>query len=274
MLELLSPAGSPAALRAAVENGADAVYFGGKDFNARDSAANFTDGELAAAIDDCRLRGVRTYITVNTLYKDAELSGVLDFCANLYARGADAFITQDLGLATLLKKNFPHIKLHASTQMTAHSAGDAEFLQDAGFDRIVAARECSLAELKEMASVGVEVEVFAHGALCYCYSGRCLMSSVIGGRSGNRGKCAQPCRLPYTLIKDGAKIAGGYLLSPKDLSTLDLLPEIAKTGVCSLKIEGRMKSPEYVAMATRAYRAALDNSPPLEGCPKGGVVKT
>ena len=257
--ELLCPAGSIDSFKAAVNNGADAVYFGGRDFNARAGAENFTDEQLAEAIDYAHLRGAKVNITLNTLYKDAELDRVLLFAEKMYKSGADAFIIQDIGFFSAIVKNMPEIRLHASTQMTVHSLEGAILLKNQGFDRIVLSRELSLPEVEHIAkNAGIEIEVFAHGALCVAYSGQCLMSSFIGGRSGNRGKCAGSCRQMYSLMNGAKKGAEGYLLSPRDIMTMDRLKEIVETGVYTVKIEGRMKSPEYVAVVTRAYREALD----------------
>ena len=257
--ELLCPAGSFESFMAAVNNGADAVYFGGRDFNARAGALNFSDEQLAEAIDYAHLRGAKVNITLNTLYKDVELDRVLLFAEKMYKSGADAFIIQDIGFFSAIVKHMPEIRLHASTQMTVHSLEGAVFLKNQGFDRIVLSRELSIAEVSDIVkNSGIEIEVFAHGALCVSYSGQCLMSSFIGGRSGNRGKCAGSCRQLYNLMNGTKKGAEGYLLSPRDIMTLDRLNEIVATGVHTLKIEGRMKSPEYVAVVTRAYREALD----------------
>ena len=257
--ELLCPAGSFDSFKAAVNNGADSVYFGGRDFNARAGAENFTDEQLVEAIDYAHLRGAKVNITLNTLYKESELDRVLLFAEKMYKNGADAFIIQDMGFFSAIVKHMPEIRLHASTQMTVHSLEGAVFLKEQGFDRVVLSRELSLAEVKEIAQKsGIEIEVFAHGALCVSYSGQCLMSSFIGGRSGNRGKCAGSCRQLYSLMNGGKKGAQGYLLSPRDIMTLDRLEAIVATGVNTLKIEGRMKSPEYVAVVTRAYREQLD----------------
>ncbi len=259
-LELLSPAGSMESLKAAVQAGCDAVYLGGKSFSARQGASNFGDDELRAAIEYCHLRGVKAYVAVNTLYKEEELPSVYAFLAYAYEVGADAFIVQDLGLASFIKKHF-EIKLHASTQMTTHSKDDVAFLEAFGFDRVVLSRELSLDEIKDIAALSqCELEVFVHGALCVSYSGRCLFSSMLGGRSGNRGRCAQPCRLKYALVKDDDRfeIDSGYLLSPKDMQGLPVLKELEGCNAwISVKIEGRMKSPEYVFAVTKAYRTAI-----------------
>jgi putative protease len=263
--ELLAPVGSKEALAAAVQNGADAVYFGGKVFSARQYASNFDREELAEAIKYAHIRGVKVYVTVNTLLADSELAEAADYLRFLYEAGVNAIIVQDLGVVRLCQMLLPELEIHASTQMTVHNSSGAVLLQQLGFKRIVLARELSLEEITEVKrKTGVETEVFVHGALCVCYSGQCLMSSMIGGRSGNRGRCAQPCRMEYSLVDSkgnslvNTKQVGSHLLSPKDLNMLKYLPEIAQAGVCSLKIEGRMKRPEYVAIVTSIYREALD----------------
>jgi putative protease len=285
--ELLAPAGSPEALRAAVAAGADAVYLSGKRFGARKYAANFSDDEIREAIRSAHARGVRIYVTVNTLIHDRELAGVADYLVWLYAAGVDAVLVQDTGVASLAREIVPDLTLHASTQMTIHNTDGVLWVKEQGFSRVVLARELPLAEIlaiaKKTRHTGIGLEVFAHGALCYSYSGQCLLSSVIGGRSGNRGMCAQPCRKPYTLVTSDRDQYGRperirdlpssdrYLLSPKDLCTWRHLPELAKAPVVSLKIEGRMKSPEYVAVVVSTYRRALsaiaagDFSPAPEG---------
>ena len=259
MPELLSPAGNIQSAIAAINAGANAIYVGGKNFSARNLAQNFTDEELERLIDYATIRGVKVYIAVNTLYKNDEMPLVLDFVCKIHAAGAAAFILQDIGLAYILRNYFPDIEIHASTQMTIHSANGAKYLESMGFMRVVLARELSLAEIAEIRSnANIELETFVHGALCYAYSGQCLMSSLIGGRSGNRGKCAQICRTKFDLLRDGEVVKQGYLLSPKDINTLDILSGILQAGVTSLKIEGRMKSPEYVYLATAVYRQILD----------------
>ncbi len=272
--ELLAPAGSPKALTAAVAAGADAVYLSGRRFGARRYAANFSDEELRSAVDYAHLRGVRVYVTVNTLIRDAELPDVAAYLLWLYETGVDAVLVQDTGVASLAREVAPDLPLHASTQMTVHNReGVARALRE-GFSRVVLARELTLPEIEGIAedgeAQGIGVEVFAHGALCYCYSGQCLLSSVIGGRSGNRGMCAQPCRKPYRLVigekddygrpKDlrAVPAEGRYLLSTRDLSVYPYLGRIARAPVASLKIEGRMRSPEYVATVVSIYRRALD----------------
>lgn len=252
--ELLAPAGSLESLKAAVNAGADAVYAGGTRFGARAYADNFTEEQLLEAVDYCHLHGSRLYLTVNTLLKDSEIEGLYDYLLPYYKHGLDAVIVQDIGVLMFIREAFPDMDIHASTQMTLCGADGAKLLEGAGASRIVTARELSLAEIRDIRrETSVEIESFVHGALCYCYSGQCLLSSLIGGRSGNRGRCAQPCRLPYQTGK-----AEGFLLSPKDICTLDILPDILEAGVYSLKIEGRMKRAEYTAGVVRIYRKYLD----------------
>lgn len=271
--ELLAPAGSPEALRAAVAAGADAVYLGGRIFSARQFAANFSDVELAEAVRYAHAHGVRVYAAVNTLILDEELGEALRYLLRLYGWGVDAVLVQDLGLAALARTVIPRLPLHASTQMTIHNREGAEWAARMGFARTVLARELPADEIREIArAIPAErmgLEVFIHGALCYCYSGQCLLSSVIGGRSGNRGMCAQPCRKPYTLLRGAQDIYGRptnqapvalqdrYLLSTRDLEVYPQLDKIVELGVVALKIEGRMRSPEYVAVAVDIYRRAL-----------------
>ena len=260
--ELLAPAGSYDSLRAAVSAGADAVYLGGSRFGARAYADNFGERELCDAIGYAHLHGCDLYLTVNTLLKDSELEGLGAYLKPYYESGLDAVIVQDFGVLSYIRAYFPDLPVHASTQMTLLGPGGAAFLKELGAARIVTARELSLEEIRAIhASVDIEIESFVHGALCYCYSGQCLFSSMLGGRSGNRGRCAQPCRLPYEVRADGKVLnqrEESYVLSPKDMCTLELLPEILKAGVCSLKIEGRMKRPEYTAGVVRIYRKYLD----------------
>jgi putative protease len=259
--ELLAPAGSWEALRAAVQNGADAIYMGGTKFNARRLADNFDDEALRKAIEYAHLYGVRIYITVNILIKEKELDELKAFLPLLEELAVDGVIVQDLGAARYIAQHHPKLALHASTQMTIHQLEAVKLLEGMGFSRIVPARELTLEELRYISENSpLELETFIHGALCVSYSGQCLMSSMLGGRSGNRGMCAQPCRLAYTLDKE--KHGSGqsiYHISMKDLSTLDFLDEILNAGVTSLKIEGRMKRAEYVAVVTREYRKALDS---------------
>jgi len=260
-MELLAPAGNWEAFIAAVENGADAVYLGGQDFSARKSAANFSLPEIGRAVEYAHLRRRKVLVTVNTLIDKAEFQAALDFVAELYKLNIDAVIVQDLGLLGAIRHLIPDLKVHASTQMTIHNLAGAQLLRDQGIKRIVLAREMNLSEISELGRQlkDVELEVFIHGALCYSFSGQCLFSSIVGGRSGNRGRCAQPCRLSYRLISgEGPQAASGYLLSPSDLCLIDMLPHLEAAGVHSMKIEGRMKRPEYVAVVTRAYREVLD----------------
>ena len=231
-VELLSPAGSYEAFISAVENGANAVYLGGKLFNARANASNFDLDELKKIVEYAHLRDVKIHLTLNTLLDDKELKEALNFAYEIYKIGVDAVIVQDLGLAKLLHKYIPNLPLHASTQLSTHNLEGVQMLSSIGFSRVVLARELSIDEIKYICdNTNVEIEIFAHGAQCICYSGQCLMSSMIGDRSGNRGKCAQPCRLPYELMKkeDDSynSIGKGYLLSPKDLSTLNILKEFS-----------------------------------------------
>ena len=258
-IELLSPVGDFECLKAAVQNGADAVYLGSSEFNARYSAKNFNLEELEEAINYAHLRNVKVFLTLNTLIKNEEFADAINLATKAYELGVDAIIVQDIGLANILIKNYPDLPIHASTQMTCHSLSGAKKLENSGFKRIVLSRELSLNDIEYIKSnTSCEIEVFAHGALCISYSGQCLYSSLIGGRSGNRGKCAQGCRLPYSLLENGNVIDKGYLLSPRDLCSLELLPELINTGIDSLKIEGRMKTPEYVATVTRIYRKYID----------------
>lgn len=303
-IELLAPAGNKEAFIAAVENGADAVYLGGQHFNARQFAGNFDRDTLKWAIDYAHVRDVKVYLTMNTLILESEIEEALKAVEEAFLDGIDAIIVQDLGFATLLRKIIPNLPLHGSTQMTVTSPEGAKILEDLGLTRVVTARELSLSEIENISkSTSMEVEVFSHGALCISYSGQCLMSSMIGGRSGNRGSCAQPCRMRYEMLWDGKegnssenKIAinnmgneeiknqshvysshknlktshnanklndenivdQGYLLSPKDLATIDILGDMINAGVTSFKIEGRMKSPQYVAIVTSIYRKYLD----------------
>jgi len=260
-IELLAPAGSMESVTAAVQMGADAVYIGGSKFSARAYAFNFDNENITLAVDYCHIYGTRVYVTLNTLVKDNELKEIMEYVGFLYSVGVDALIVQDTGLIYLIRNNFPNFEIHASTQMTVHNGEGALFLTNMGFKRIVLSRELSLKEIDYISNtLKVETEVFVHGALCICYSGQCLMSSIIGGRSGNRGRCAQPCRLPYTLIdKNTSREHKAYLLSPKDICTLDNLKDIVATGTSSLKIEGRMKKPEYVSGVVEIYRRAIDN---------------
>lgn len=257
-IELLAPSGDMESLYAAVNNGADAIYMGGSKFSARAFAKNFSLEDLQEAVDYCHSYGVKVYITINTLIKQKELKEVLEYINELYNIGVDAIITQDLGLANVVMSLFGDLEIHASTQMTIHNKEASLFLKAMGFHRVVLARELSLNEIAEI-SKEVETEIFVHGALCVCYSGQCLMSSMIGGRSGNRGRCAQPCRLPYDIIdKQNGMMKHGYILSPKDMCTSAYIDQIIDSGVSSLKIEGRMKRPEYVAGVVQSYRKQVD----------------
>ena len=247
--ELLAPAGSPEALGAALRAGADAVYLGAKGFNARANARNFTDGEFAAAARDCHAAGARIYATLNTLVTEREYPAALASAAFMREAGVDALIVADLGLARELRLNFPDLPLHASTQAGVHNSDGAKAMRELGFERVVAARELRAGDIAAVVAAGVPVEIFVHGALCVCHSGQCLFSSLVGGRSGNRGECAQPCRLAYN---------GSYPLSLKDNCLAGHVREILALGVASLKIEGRMKSPDYVYAVTRKWRELLD----------------
>lgn len=251
--ELLCPAGDEAALRAAVDSGANAVYLGYRAFGARASATNFDAEALEAAVRYAHLYHVRVYVTVNTLVKPDEMQDLRAALGEIAATGADAAIVQDLGVAALVRREFPALALHASTQMAICNADGARLARSLGFSRVVLARECALKDVRAVAETGIETEVFVHGALCTAVSGRCLMSSMSGGRSGNRGRCAQPCRQGFRL--DGMR---GPLLSLRDLCLLDDLPVLCASGAHSLKVEGRLKSPEYVAVVTSVYRRALD----------------
>jgi U32 family peptidase len=272
--ELLAPAGDWDCVRAAVENGADAIYFGLDKFNARMRAQNFTEADLPKLMEFLHRRGARGYITLNTLVFENELADAEKYLRTMIAAGVDAVIVQDVGICRLIRELSPDFPIHASTQMTITSAAGIEFARDLGCTLVVLARECSIVEIEKINTAGESVsslvtrhsslplEVFVHGALCVAYSGQCLTSESLGGRSANRGECAQACRMPYDLISDGKQVPLGdrkYLLSPQDLAGLEVLPELVRAGVASLKIEGRLKSPEYVANITRIYRSALDN---------------
>lgn len=262
-IELLAPAGSYESMVQDFDAGADAVYLGGSMFGARAYAPNFQREELLQAIDEAHGRGRRLYLTVNTLLKNQELYGKLyDYLLPYYRHGLDAVIVQDYGVLSFLRTEFPGLHIHASTQMTVTGAGGAKFLESAGVNRVVTARELSLTEIQDIRrETSLEIESFVHGALCYSYSGQCLFSSLLGGRSGNRGRCAQPCRLPYEVFRGREKLSGRQEvcpLSPKDMCTVDLLPRIIEAGVTSLKIEGRMKQPAYTAGVVNIYRKYLD----------------
>lgn len=251
--ELLSPAGDLISVRAAVHNGADAIYLGARSFGAR-ASKGFDDDALGDAIHYAHLYGRRVYVTVNTLIKPAEFSELTDLIHTLNDLNADAIIVQDLGLVRYARRHLPQLALHASTQMSVHNAWGAQWLRELGLTRVVAARECSLGTLRSMAATGLETEVFVHGALCVSQSGQCLLSAMIGGRSGNRGRCAQPCRMSYTM--DGRSAAW---LSPRDISLADHLGSLMDIGITSFKIEGRLKRPEYVAVVTDVYRRTIDH---------------
>ena len=266
-IELLSPVGDFECLKAAVQNGANSVYFGGSLFNARASATNFNIDELEKVINYCALRNVKTHLTLNTLIKDSEFKDAVMLAKKAYELGIDALIVQDIGLAQFLRKLFPDLAIHASTQMTIHNLEGVQKLEQLGYTRAVLSRELTLSEIEYICSnSNIEIETFIHGALCISYSGQCLFSSMVGGRSGNRGRCAQPCRLPYELIEDHLSnkkhishvIDKGYIISPKDLCSLDYIPSLIEAGVKCFKIEGRLKSPEYVATVTRIYRKYID----------------
>lgn len=260
--EILAPAGSMEAFRAAVHAGADAVYVGGDKFGARAYANNFNTYELVEAIEYAHLYDCNVYLTLNTLVKEKEFHELYDYVSPFYEAGLDAVLIQDMGVARYMKRQFPLLPIHASTQMTITGVSGARHLKNFGATRIVPARELSLKEIKLIKEqIDIEVETFVHGAICYCYSGQCLMSSLLGGRSGNRGRCAQPCRLPYELYRGKEQISHAdpsYLLSPKDMCTVESIPELVQAGIDSFKIEGRMKNPAYVASVVSIYRKYLD----------------
>src|SRR3954463_6948350 len=271
--ELLAPAGDWHCAKAAVENGADAIYFGLEKFNARMRAHNFTEADLPRLMEFLHLRGVRGYVTFNTLVFPDELKQAEQYLKSIIAAGVDAAIVQDIGICRLIRRLSPDFPIHASTQMTVTSPAGVEFARELGCNLVVLARECSLKEIAtihsaekkaaEKGTAGFEMplEVFVHGALCVAYSGQCLTSEALGGRSANRGECAQACRMPYEVVCDGKDIDLGktqYLLSPQDLAAYDLIPRLIELGVASVKIEGRLKAPEYVANITRHYRQAID----------------
>ncbi|UYO99405.1 DUF3656 domain-containing protein [Oceanotoga sp. DSM 15011] len=261
-VELLAPAGNFESMKAAFSNGADAVYLGGKSFNARSSANNFDDDELKMAINYAHLRDKKVHITFNTLINDFEIDKAIKYLDYIYSINADAIIVQDTTIAYIIKNRYPDLPIHASTQMSVHNTQTAKLLKEAGFTRIIPARETSLRDIENIINnVDIEIETFIHGALCVSYSGQCLMSSLIGGRSGNRGKCAQPCRMQYSLVKlkEDKIIKDAYILSTRDLNTIDKIPQLIKSGIKSFKIEGRMKKPQYVAIVVNAYRKAIDS---------------
>lgn len=262
-IELLAPAGSYETFQAVLRAGADAVYLGGSQFGARAYANNFREEELLRAIDEAHIHGRQVYLTVNTLFKEEELQGQLyAYLLPYYEQGLDAVIVQDMGAFSLIRREFPGMDIHTSTQMTVAGCEGAAYMKELGASRVVTAREMSFAEIGRIhETVDIEIESFVHGALCYCYSGQCLLSSMLGGRSGNRGRCAQPCRLPYEVYdrnyhKVPAK--GNYVLSPKDLCTISCIPQLAESGVYSFKIEGRMKQAEYAAGVVSVYRSYID----------------
>lgn len=261
--EVLAPAGNLEIFKAVIAAGADAVYVGGARFGARAYADNFGEEDMLEAIDYAHLHGRKVFMTVNTLLKTPELENELfDYLKPYYMRGLDAVIVQDLGVMQFIHRNFPKLDIHASTQMTICGEESAAFLKENGVTRVVTSRELSAAEIKKIYDrTGMEIESFVHGALCYCYSGQCLMSSMLGGRSGNRGRCAQPCRLPYSVLNEKGKLIGreeNYILSPKDLCTLEEIPDLLESGIYSLKIEGRMKQAEYAAGVVAFYRKYVD----------------
>jgi putative protease len=262
-IEILAPVGNFENLEAAVLAGANAVYLAGKQFGARSFAKNFTKDQLKEVVDYCHIRNVSVYVTVNTLVKEDEIGKILGYIKFLYSIDVDAIIIQDIGIAQAVKEQLPDFDLHASTQMTAHSLEDVRFLEKMGFSRVILSREVSIEEIRKIkANSNVELEIFVHGALCVSYSGQCLMSSFIGGRSGNRGKCAQPCRKKYELVDMNSQniVKTGYLISPKDLSTIEYLEELRDLDISSLKIEGRMKTKEYVYTVVDAYKTGLNQN--------------
>ena len=256
MTELLAPAGSFEKLKAAIYCGADAVYFGLKKFNARKNAQNFELDEVEKVVQFCHSFGAKAYLTLNTILNDKELEKLENLIPILQKVGVDAVIVQDLGVLNLIKRVAPSFRIHASTQMGINSLSGVRFLKKLGVSRAILSRELTLCEISEVCKEGIEIEVFVHGALCFCFSGQCFMSAMLGGRSANRGNCAQPCRLPFSVSKPPRPD-----LSLKDLCCIDLIQKLKEVGVCSFKIEGRMKRPEYVAAATMEYRKALDEKP-------------
>src|SRR5665213_1676408 len=262
--ELLAPAGDWECAKAAIENGADAIYFGLERFNARMRAHNFTAADLPRLMDFLHRRGVKGYVSFNTLVFANEMDDAEQYLRTLISAGVDAAIVQDVGICRLIRSLSPDFPIHASTQMTVTSAAGMDFARELGCNLVVLARECSIKEIEKVTSAAsLPLEVFVHGALCVAYSGQCLTSESLGGRSANRGECAQACRMPYDLICDGQPVDLGdrrYLLSPQDLAGLEVLPDLVGAGVASFKIEGRLKSPEYVANITQVYRRALDKT--------------
>ena len=264
--EILAPAGSPEALRAAVRCGADAVYLGASAFNARQGAHNFDTAALREAVSYCHARGVAVHLTLNTLVRQDELHAALKVAEEACVLGVDALIVQDVGLARRIRAAAPGMALHAATQLSCHTPSGVRFLRDSGFSRVVLAREMSRDEIAACAGQGCELEVFVHGALCMCVSGQCYLSAMLGGRSGNRGLCAQPCRLPFAPADSGRRAREGEAaLSLRDLSLQAYGADLAALGVDSLKIEGRLKRPEYVAAAVSVYRAAVRGEAPAPG---------
>lgn len=259
-VELLAPAGNYEAFLGAVNAGADAIYLGGEKFGARAYADNFSEEEICRVIHIAHFMGKKIFLTVNTLVKEDEFAELYSYLLPLYEAGLDGVIVQDIGVLTYIREHFKHLALHASTQMTLTGTGGASFLKEQGVERIVPARELSLKEVRQIKEqTGLEIECFIHGAMCYCYSGQCLFSSILGGRSGNRGRCAQPCRLPYQIYEGTDKIEGvDYPLSLKDMCTIEYIPQLIEAGIDSFKIEGRMKKPEYAAGVTAIYRKYID----------------
>lgn len=260
-IELLAPAGSFDALKAAVQNGANAIYLGGQKFGARAFAHNFDYEALKQAVNYCHLRNVKLYVTVNTLYTNQQIEDIISYIQYLYEINVDALIIQDMGLFHLIKNNFPDIEIHMSTQASVRNLEGVKYFEEQQVDRVVLAREMSIKEISEIChNCDIDIEVFVHGALCMSYSGQCLMSSMIAKRSGNKGECGQPCRLPYQLKEDNKIVSlhDRYLLSPKDLCSIENVPQLIEAGIKSFKVEGRMKRPEYVGEVIKAYRKAID----------------
>ena len=257
--ELLAPAGDFETLKQAIHHGADAVYLGGKRFGARKFASNFDEEEMKKAISYCHLFGVKIYVTVNTMIYEEELEEVLEYVSFLYHHFVDAIIVQDLGLISMVRKKFPNLEIHASTQLHNHNRESLRLLEELGVTRVVVAREMSLEEINQL-DTSLEIECFIHGALCVCYSGQCLFSSLLLSRSGNRGECAGICRLPFQLLEDGGNIStnGNYLLSPRELNSMGHIPLLMESKVTSFKIEGRMKSPTTIGFIVSLYRKLMD----------------
>ena len=258
--ELLSPAGDFETLKQAIHNGCDAVYLGGKRFGARKFASNFDDQEMVKAIQYCHLYGVKIYVTVNTVIFDSEVEDCLDYITFLHQNGVDAVIMQDIGMISLVRQVLPNLDIHVSTQAHTHNIEQIKLLEKLGVTRVVVAREMSLDEIQKLDTT-LEIEAFIHGALCVCYSGQCLFSSLLLNRSGNRGECAGICRLPFTLLEDGKEIKtdGKYLLSPKELNTTNHIQDLLESNITSFKIEGRMKNPTTIGFITRLYRMLIDH---------------